>query len=105
MGKDIRILFEREILEELKNFPGWNYEDDKIKKEFKFRDFVDSLAFIVRLSSVFEINDHHPDIHIFYSKILFELQRFDAGGKVTNLDFETARIIENSYSEYEKMIA
>jgi hypothetical protein len=33
MSKDIRILFEGDILEELKNFPGWSYEDDKIKKE------------------------------------------------------------------------
>jgi hypothetical protein len=32
------------------------------------------------------------------------LQRFDAGGKVTNVDFETARIIENAYGEYEKML-
>lgn len=104
MRKDIKILSKEEILMRLKDFPGWSYEDDKIKKEFKFRDFMDSLSFIVRLSSVFEINDHHPDMHIFFSKILFELQRFDIGGKVTNVDFETARIIENAYSEYEKMI-
>jgi len=104
MSKDIKILVEGEILEKLNDFPGWIYRDNKIKKEFKFRDFMDCLSFIVRLSPVFEINDHHPDLHIFYSKILFELQRFDVGGKVTNRDFETAKVIEDAYVEYQKMV-
>ena len=38
------------------------------------------------------------DIHIlnenFYSKRLFELQRFDVGGKITDMDFKTTREIE-----------
>ena len=97
MRPDIRILSEEEIKEKLKDFPEWKFENDKISKEFKFEDFMDCLAFIVRLAPFCEMNDHHPDVHVFYSKILFELQRFDVGGKVTDMDFKTAEEIERLY--------
>lgn len=94
---DIKILSPEEISEQLKKIPGWAYANNKIYKEFKFDDFMDSLAFVTELAPVFEANDHHPDINIMYSKILFELQRFDIGGKVTDKDIETAHIINNHY--------
>jgi len=97
--ENIKILSEKEISERLKEFPGWNFKDNKISKEFKFENFMDSLAFIVKLSSFCEINDHHPDIHIFYSKVLFELQRYSVGGKVTDRDFKVAGEIERLYSK------
>ena len=75
-------LSREEIQEKLKKLPGWEYVDDKIKKEFKFNDFMDSLGFINKMAPFFEKMDHHPDTHIFYNKVLFELQRFDIGGKV-----------------------
>ncbi len=91
------ILSEEEIREKLKTLPGWEYADDKIKKEFTFKDFMDSLGFIIKMAPFFEKMDHHPDTHIFYSKILFELQRFDIGNKVTDRDFEVASEIERMY--------
>jgi 4a-hydroxytetrahydrobiopterin dehydratase len=99
MIEDIKILDEEEIKKGLIDLPGWEYKDNKIFKQFEFEDFMDSLVFIVRLAPFFEKNDHHPDIHIFYSKILFELQRFDIGGKVTNIDILTAKEIERVYSK------
>lgn len=97
---DIKILSPEEIKQALKNIPGWSYADDKIRKEFKFNDFMDSLGFINKLAPIFEANDHHPDTHIMYSKVLFELQRFDVGGKVTDIDIKTAQIINQQYEKY-----
>ena len=88
-----------EILERLKDLPGWEYKDNKLSKEIKFREFLDVLAFLVKMAPFFEKNDHHPDMHIYYNKIVFELQRFDIGGKVTNMDFEVAAEIERLYRE------
>jgi len=99
MKKYLKILSEKEILKRLKPLKGWNYNENKIYKEFEFSDFMEALSFIVRLSAISEKNDHHPDIHIFYNKILFELQRFDAGGKVTDKDFFIASEIERLYKE------
>ncbi|MEX2090666.1 MAG: 4a-hydroxytetrahydrobiopterin dehydratase [Candidatus Paceibacterota bacterium] len=92
-------LSEEEILARLKTLPGWTYADNKIKKEFKFPDFMNGLNFINKMAPYFEKMDHHPDMHIFYNKILFELQRFDIGGKVTDKDFEVAAEIEHEYSQ------
>jgi 4a-hydroxytetrahydrobiopterin dehydratase len=90
---------EEEIRTRLKDLSGWSYEDNKLKKEFKFSDFMDSLGFINKMAPYFEKMDHHPDTHIFYNKILFELQRFDIGGKVTEKDFEVVSEIERVYAE------
>ncbi len=94
-----KIIPDDEIKERLKNLPGWKYEDNKIKKEFKFDDFLDSLGFVNTLAPFFEQMDHHPDTHILYSKVIFELQRFDIGGKVTDKDFTIAEEIERLYSQ------
>lgn len=92
-----KILNDNEIQENLVSLSGWRYEDNKIKKEFKFNDFMASLDFVNKLAPYCEKLDHHPDIHIFYNKVLFELQRFDLGGKVTDKDFVVAREIERLY--------
>jgi len=101
--EEIHILSEEEIKERLKDLPGWSFSDNKISKEFKFREFMDVLAFLVKMAPFFEKNDHHPDMHIYYSKVLFELTRWDAGGKVTDMDFITALEIEKVFKEFERM--
>lgn len=98
-----KILTKEEIGAKLKSLPGWDYADDKISKEFKFADFVGSLSFINRLVAYFQEMDHHPDVHIFYSKVKFELQRFDIGGKVTDRDIEVAAKIEETYASEIKL--
>jgi 4a-hydroxytetrahydrobiopterin dehydratase len=103
MREDIKILSEEEIFENLKELSEWEYKDNKIFKEFKFKEFLDVLAFLVKMSPFFEKNDHHPDMHIFYSKVLFELTRWDAGGKVTDMDFITAKEIERVYLDFKNI--
>jgi|SRR3989344_8414364 len=95
------ILTEEEIRQRMPLIPGWIYKGNKLSKEFKFADFLDALDFINSISSFCESIDHHPDIHIFYNKILFELQRFDVGGKVTDKDFMVAEEIERLYQKKE----
>lgn len=93
------ILSQEEITEKLSELPGWQFAEDKISKQFEFNDFMDALNFINQLAPFFEDNDHHPDIAIMYSKIRFDLQRFDVGGKVTDRDFLVAAEIEKQYSQ------
>ncbi len=93
------VLTPEEINKRLRDFPGWTFAEDKISKEFKFNDFMDALGFVNKLAPFCENLDHHPDIHIFYSKILFDLQRFDIGGKVTDRDFLVAGESERLYGE------
>ena len=97
---DLKPLTKEEILQSLSQIPGWEYKEDKIFKQFVFPDFPSIIAFIQKLTPHFQKVDHHPDIHIYYTKVTFELQRFSVGGKVTPRDIETAKYIEE---EFEKM--
>jgi 4a-hydroxytetrahydrobiopterin dehydratase len=105
----IKTLSPEEIQRELTGLPGWSYAQDpsspespevggKISKQFEFRDFMDSLGFVDQMAPYFEAMDHHPDVTITYSKVRFDLQRFDAGGKVTDRDIEVAKEIEKAYA-------
>lgn len=100
MDKDLRELSEKEIKEKLKDFLGWEYRDNKISKEFVFKSFSDGVDFINKLAPFCNKIDHHPDIHIYYKKILFELTRFSTGGRVTQRDFTVASKIEQLYKKY-----
>jgi len=82
----------------LQRLPGWTVDNGQLAKEFRLKDFVESVAFVSRLVPFFELKDHHPDIHIFYSRVKFELSRHDIGGKITSLCGEVARHIEHEYS-------
>lgn len=88
------ILSEQEIREGLKELPQWSLRDNKLTREIKFATFVDGINFINQLVPFFEQVDHHADMHIYYTKIVFELQRFDVGGKITDRDFLVAHEIE-----------
>lgn len=96
-AKDLQPLSESEITKKLNSFPGWEYGDDRIKKEFVFDSFTQGVKLVYDLAPFCDKIDHHPDVHIYYKKIIFELTRFSIGGKVTLRDFTVAQEIERLY--------
>lgn len=97
MPESIKILSGAEIEAGLKTLPGWTRQGDKITKIFVFESFKQAVDFVVGLQPFCDENDHHPDIHIFYNKVIFNFQRYDIGGKITDKDFLVAREIEKRY--------
>ena len=96
-GKGIKP-FDKERAEEyMIDVPGWVLSEDskKISKEFKFADFIGAVNFVERVADVAEMEGHHPDIHIFYNKVLLELSTHSIGGLSEN-DFIVASKI-NAY--------
>jgi 4a-hydroxytetrahydrobiopterin dehydratase len=90
-------LTQEELARIMPRLTGWTYEEDKLIREFEFQDFVESLSFVNSLVAYFETMDHHPDCHIYYGKVKFELTRYDIGGKVTDRDVEVAKKISSIY--------
>ncbi|MDG1355384.1 MAG: 4a-hydroxytetrahydrobiopterin dehydratase [Opitutales bacterium] len=88
---------EAQITESLKGLPGWAFGDNKLHKTYKFNDFREAMAFLVRLSYEAENRNHHPEIFNCYNRVELALNTHDAGGKVTELDFDLARAAENIY--------
>jgi len=92
-------LSEEKISKELTNLPGWEYENDKLNKEFGFDNFRDALSFITRIGFEAEEQVHHPEIFNVYNTVNISLSTHDAGGKVTDKDIKLAKTIESLYNK------
>ncbi len=77
---------------------GWALEEDKLlTKQFTFRDFVATMKFVNRVADIAEAEGHHPDIHICYNKVKFDLWTHAIKGLSEN-DFILAAKIEQAAS-------
>jgi 4a-hydroxytetrahydrobiopterin dehydratase len=87
-------LTETELEMALSDLDGWEVEDDKLTKLFKFDSFREAMAFLMRLAFEAEDMNHHPEIENVYNKVRFSLTTHEAGGKITKKDVKLARLIE-----------
>ncbi len=54
-----------EIAALLARVEGWRVEDDRrLKKTFRFGDFVGAVEFVTRLTPVVEAEGHHPNLSV-----------------------------------------
>ncbi|MDO8633383.1 MAG: 4a-hydroxytetrahydrobiopterin dehydratase [Candidatus Wildermuthbacteria bacterium] len=65
----------------------------KMKKQFKFKDFKEAIVFVNKIAEIAEKEGHHPDITINYNRITIELSTHSIGGLSEN-DFILAAKIE-----------
>lgn len=92
-------LTSEEIEQALKSLSGWSHEDDKLKKNFKFKNFREAVSFITRIAFEAEEQVHHPELFNVYNKVSIGLSTHDAGGKVTQKDLKLAETIESLYNK------
>lgn len=85
-------LSEEQIKEQLVSLEGWSYLDQKLHRDFQFKDFTEAFAFMSRTALFAEKMDHHPDWSNVYNKVSIDLSTHDEGG-VTELDFKLASFI------------
>lgn len=55
-------LTENEIKELLKEVPGWNYDEGRLVRTWRFENFREAFDFVQRVSNLAEREGHHPDI-------------------------------------------
>jgi 4a-hydroxytetrahydrobiopterin dehydratase len=70
----------------LAELPGWELADKAITGTFKFTDFTEAIAYVVRLGFAAEAADHHPDIDIRYKRVTLTYSTHSEGG-LTEKDF------------------
>lgn len=80
----------------LSTLKDWEFEKNGIQKDFKFKNFSQSLAFIVQVGVLAEKLNHHPELYNVYNKVNIRLTTHDSGG-VTDKDFELAKQIESLF--------
>lgn len=88
-------LTEEQVAGYMDEVSGWNVTEDfkMIFKEFKFKDFVGSVNFVNKVADIAEMEGHHPDIHVFYNKVVLELSTHAIKGLSEN-DFILAAKID-----------
>ena len=59
----------KQIQEFLEKAEGWEIEEGKLEKEFKFLDFKSAKEFIDKISVLAEQEEHHPDIFWWFIKV------------------------------------
>ena len=74
----------------------WTESDNKLKREFKFKDFNEAISFINRIAVVSEKYNHHPEIYNVYNKVIISLCTHDQGSVITDKDYDLAKKIDDT---------
>jgi len=77
--------------------PGWLASGKGITKEFKFKNFVAAMRFVNKVADLAEAEGHHPDIHIHYNRVRFEIWTHAIEGLSEN-DFILAAKIDSLHA-------
>jgi 4a-hydroxytetrahydrobiopterin dehydratase len=62
----------------LEQVPQWELVANAtgIAREFKFKDFLASMAFVGKVADIAESEGHHPNIHVYYDRVRLELTTY-----------------------------
>lgn len=77
----------------LNELPAWTVTGGKLRREYRFTDFVAAFGFMASAALVAEAMNHHPEWFNVYGTVRIDLVTHDAGG-ISELDFELAGRME-----------
>lgn len=66
----------------------------QLRRQFKFKNFKEAIAFVNKIADVAEAEGHHPDIYVFYNKVQIDLFTHAVGGLSENDFIMAAKINE-----------
>lgn len=72
---------------------GWKEENDQLKRSFRFNNFKEAMAAMIKIAFEAEAMNHHPNWSNVYNQLDISLSTHDAGNKVTMKDIELAKRI------------
>ena len=73
--------------------PNWSVDNEKLRRDFQFRDFVEAFGFMSKVALLAEARNHHPNWSNVYNRVTIELTTHDLGG-LSTLDTELAIAID-----------
>ncbi len=86
-------LSKKEISILLKEVSTWRIKNGHIYKQFKFKNFLESMKFINAIAEIAEQEGHHPNFCVCYNKVDIELWTHAINGLSEN-DFIVAAKID-----------
>jgi 4a-hydroxytetrahydrobiopterin dehydratase len=86
-------LTDDEIAARLTDLPGWERTGNAIARTYR-HSYHETVHLAMYVAAKAREIGHHPDIHITWQRIRFEITTHDAGHRLTDKDFELARHID-----------
>ena len=90
---EIQALSETRVRDLLPNVPGWRVEKGALSKQFDFRNYHETMAFVNASAWVSHRQDHHPDLEVGYNQCTVRYSTHSVGGLSVN-DFACAAKID-----------
>lgn len=75
-------------------------ENNRLKAEFKFKDFAEAFSFMTEIAFHAEKQNHHPNWSNVWNTVSIELTTHSAGNTVTEKDHKLAETIKKLYAKY-----
>ncbi|MGW1886845.1 4a-hydroxytetrahydrobiopterin dehydratase [Streptomyces sp. NPDC001970] len=87
-------LSQKEIEDRLRELPGWSQEGDRIARTYRLGNHFAATALVVHVAQIQDELKHHSDLTLGYNTVNLTVNTHDAGGAITDRDFELARRVE-----------
>ena len=71
----------------------WQLKDEKLHREFVFKNFIQAFGFMTQAAIISERDNHHPEWFNVYKTVKVDLTTHDANG-ITEKDFALATDME-----------
>jgi 4a-hydroxytetrahydrobiopterin dehydratase len=77
----------------LPQVPEWRIVNGELRREFKFKNYYEAMAFVNATAWVSHRENHHPDMEVGYNKVVMRYSTHAVGGLTEN-DFICAAKID-----------
>ena len=91
-------LLEEEVARMLAQLEGWEASGARIEREFNFKNFYQTMAFVNAVAWIANRENHHPDMQVGYKTCRVSFTTHAIGGLSEN-DFICAAKVEALISE------
>lgn len=88
-------LSQKEIEDRLRELPGWAFEDDHLVRTYRLATHRAASALVSHIAVVQDELNHHSDLTLGYDTVRLSVNSHDAGGLVTEKDFDLAERVES----------
>ena len=77
-----------EVKERMPLLSAWSVDPGfrELRREFRFRNYYETMAFVNAVAWIAHAADHHPDLEVGYNRCVVRYSTHDAGG-LTEKDF------------------
>ncbi|MDB5917953.1 MAG: 4a-hydroxytetrahydrobiopterin dehydratase [Massilia sp.] len=84
----------------LAQVPDWAVADGRLRRDFAFRNYHQTIDFVNALAAMIHGQDHHPELTVTYQHCIVNYNTHSAGGALSHNDFICAAKADAIYAKW-----